>query len=163
MGFPINSSIQTGLPNKPQTSDPEMFTQMSKVYAAIHRMIQEETNNTRQIAVFTVNVAAGQLVTLTNVAGVLTAGLANATTGSKLAYGFANNSVLAGGSSEVQSSGLNQFCTGLTIAGTCYLDITDGGITQTKPSATGNAVQIVGHAISATTMFYNGTLNHAQL
>lgn len=43
--------------------------------------------------------------------------------------------------------------TGLTAGSTYYLDTTDGSITTTAPSSTGNIVRIIGYAISTTELY----------
>ena len=42
-----------------------------------------------------------------------------------------------------------------TQGGTIYVDASAGGLTQTPPAGSGNVVQIVGYALSATAMYFN--------
>lgn len=43
----------------------------------------------------------------------------------------------------------------LTVGGNIYVSTTDGTITQTAPSSSGNIVQVIGIALSATVIYFN--------
>ena len=165
MGIPFSSSITPNLANTPQTKDPVLYQELSKIYAAVNRMYQEETNNTRVVATFAAAQASGTIVSLTNVSGVLNGILANATDSTKPAYGFIGAvAPITGGTTEVMCIGLNRWCTGLTAGGLCYLSAaTSGAITQTKPVGSGKIVQPIGFAVSATSMFFNPSYDWTQL
>jgi len=95
--------------------------------------------------------SAGQLVAIhTDGLGYL----ANAELGGDLqvpAFGFAETAVAAGLMVELKRNGtLNYGAGGLTIGAQVYLaEGTDGGITQTPPSTSGDYVQCVGVATAA--------------
>lgn len=50
-----------------------------------------------------------------------------------------------------------------TVGGTLYLSTTAGGLTQTAPSTSGNAVQVVGFAISADIAYFNFTGHYLEV
>ncbi len=100
-----------------------------------------------------VAISAGQLVNLTNNSGVLTAQLADCSTGLP-AQGFATAAISASTTGTVQLSGLNASVTGLTPAAPLYLS-TAGGVSATAPTTSGYIVQAVGVAVSATEMEFN--------
>jgi len=99
--------------------------------------------------------AAGDLVNVYNNAGTANVRKADATTSGKEANGF----VLAAFGSAVMASvyfeGSNTSVTGLT-PGPQFLATTAGGSTVTAPSASGNVVQRVGLATSATSLNFEG-------
>lgn len=101
--------------------------------------------------------AAGNLVNIYNVAGTATVRKADATTAGKEAHGYVLAAVLNAGLASVYFEGNNNQVSGLT-PGKQFLDTTAGGTTTTAPSATGNVVQTVGFATSATSInFQSGT------
>jgi hypothetical protein len=80
---------------------------------------------------------------------------ANATDDSKPAHGFVLANVSSSATATVYLPG--QVITGLTSltpGATYYLDTTGGAITATQPSTSGNLVQRVGMALSATTLLF---------
>lgn len=102
------------------------------------------------------NLAAGAMVNLYSNSGTYTARNADATTNAKSADGF----VLAAVTSPavaiiylIPSSGRNTAVTGLTIGSVYWLSTTPGAVTLTAPSASGNIVQRLGKATSATELF----------
>ena len=94
--------------------------------------------------------AAGALVSIYDVSGTPTARNADATTPGKPAVGFVLAAVASGGTATVYFEGTITGLTGLTAGTRMYLDTTAGRVTATAPSASGNAVQFVGQAVSAT-------------
>ncbi|MDR6886152.1 MULTISPECIES: hypothetical protein [Variovorax] len=101
--------------------------------------------------------AAGNLVNVYNNAGTANVRKADATTAGKEAHGFVLAAVGSGVNATVYFEGTNTSVTGLT-PGAQFLHTTAGGATVTAPSASGNAVQRVGLATSATSLnFEQGT------
>jgi len=99
---------------------------------------------------------AGNLVNIYNNAGVANVRKADATVVGKEAHGFVLASFSSGTSATVYFEGTVTGLTGLT-AGKNFLATTAGGSTATAPAATGNVVQIVGFATSATTLNFQST------
>lgn len=101
------------------------------------------------------NLAAGQFVNLFNSSGVLTGKLSNATSSSTPAHGFVLAATTSPASAIVYLFGqTNNSLTGLTIGADYWLDSSGGGITATAPSSTGNIVQYIGIALSATSILF---------
>ncbi len=94
------------------------------------------------------NLAAGDFVNIHNSTGAKVR-KADATTAGKEAHGFVLGAVTSGNPATVYFEGTNTGITGAT-PGVVYLHTTAGGYTATAPSSTGNAVQRVGIAVSAT-------------
>lgn len=97
------------------------------------------------------NLTAGDLVNIYNDSGTAKVRKADATAAGKEAQGFVLASVTSGNNAEVYFEGSNTQMSGLT-PGNQFLSTTAGGATGTAPSGSGNVVQYVGIAISATTM-----------
>lgn len=97
------------------------------------------------------NLAAGDLVNVWNNAGTANARKADATTSGKEAHGFVLSAVTAPAAATVYFEGTNTAVTGLT-PGNQFLATTAGTATGTAPSGSGNVVQKVGVATSATTL-----------
>lgn len=74
---------------------------------------------------------------------------ADATTSGKEAHGFVLAAASSGASATVYFEGTNDQCSGLT-PGAVFLSTTAGTPTGTAPSGSGNVVQSLGVAISAT-------------
>jgi hypothetical protein len=80
---------------------------------------------------------------------------ANATDDTKPCNGYAPEAIATGDSGEVQGPGqLIVGLTGLTPGTEYFLDTTGGGLTATAPSSSGNRVQRLGVASSATELFF---------
>jgi hypothetical protein len=97
---------------------------------------------------------AGQLVNIWSSSGAKVR-KANATDDSKPAHGFVLANVSSSATATIYLPG--QVITGLsslTPGATYYLDTTGGAITATQPSTSGNLVQRVGFALSATTLLF---------
>lgn len=100
--------------------------------------------------------AAGDLVNIWNSTGAKVR-KADATTAGKEAHGFVKASVLSAGNATVYFEGSNPGVSGLT-PGVQYLTTTAGTSSATPPSGSGNVVQRVGFAPSATVLnFDSGT------
>ena len=81
---------------------------------------------------------------------------ADATTNQKQAHGFVLANVTSPANASVYLLGsLNTGQSGLTVGSEYWLDTNPGGITTTAPSATGNIVQRIGVALSATEIGFN--------
>jgi len=93
--------------------------------------------------------AAGDFVNVHNVSGSGRVRKADATTAGKEADGFVLAAFASGASATVYFEGTNDQVTGQT-PGTVYLSTTPGAATTTAPNASGNVVQRIGFAISAT-------------
>ena len=93
--------------------------------------------------------AAGNLVNVWNDAGVAKLRKADATTAGKEAHGFVLSAVAAGASGAMYFEGANTGVTGL-VPGLLFLSATAGLTASTAPTGSGNIVQRVGFAVSAT-------------
>lgn len=103
------------------------------------------------------NLAAGDLINIWDDTGTTKVRKADATSAGKEAMGFVKASVTSPANASVYFEGDNTGLTGLT-GGVLYLATTAGQPTSTAPSSSGNVVQIVGFATSATAMnFQSGT------
>lgn len=94
--------------------------------------------------------AAGDLVNIWNSTGAKVR-KADATTAGKEAHGFVLAAVLSSGAATVYFEGSDTGVTGLT-PGVQYLSTTAGIASGTAPSGSGNVVQRVGFATSATSL-----------
>lgn len=97
------------------------------------------------------NLAAGDLVNIWNNTGTANVRKADATTAGKEAHGFVLSAVTAPAAATVYFEGTNTAVTGLT-PGNQFLATTAGTATATAPSSSGNVVQRVGIATSATAL-----------
>ncbi|MEW6505528.1 MAG: hypothetical protein AB1457_16340 [Chloroflexota bacterium] len=95
------------------------------------------------------DLAAGDLVNIYNLGGVAKARKADATTSGKEACGYVKEVVTTGNQATVYFEGTNDQVTGMT-PGAVFLSTTPGKATSTAPSGSGNVVQRVGIATSAT-------------
>jgi len=98
--------------------------------------------------------AAGDFVNIYNDTGAKVR-KADATTAGKEAHGFVLESVDNGDPATVYFEGTNTQVSGAT-AGIVFLATSAGGFTSTAPSSTGNVVQKLGVAISATAISFEG-------
>lgn len=102
------------------------------------------------------NLTSGQFINLFNNAGAVNSRKADATTNAKPAHGFTLANVTAPASSTIYGiSTKNNVLTGLTLGGDYWLATTAGGVTNTAPSGSGNLVQELGTAESATAMVFS--------
>ena len=95
------------------------------------------------------NLAAGDLVNIWNNTGTANVRKADATVAGKEAHGFVLSAVTAPAAATVYFEGSNTGVTGLT-PGPQFLATTAGLCTAAAPAASGNVVQRVGFATSAT-------------
>lgn len=94
--------------------------------------------------------AAGDFINIWDDAGTPKVRKADATSEGKEADGFVLAGVTLGANATVYFEGTNTQLSTLTIGGRYYLNTTAGTVTATAPAATGNVVQYLGRAISAT-------------
>ena len=98
----------------------------------------------------TENLSAGDLINVYDASGTASVRKADATTIGKEAVGFVLDAVTSGGNATVYFEGTNDQVAGVTI-GLQFLDTaTAGGSTATAPTGSGNVVQRIGFATSAT-------------
>lgn len=95
--------------------------------------------------------AAGDLVNIWNNSGTANVRKADASTAGKEAHGFVLAAVASGQPATVYFEGTNTQMTGLT-PGRQYLSTTPGKTSATAPTGSGEVVQVVGFAVSATAM-----------
>lgn len=98
----------------------------------------------------TENLAAGDHVNIYDASGTTSIRKADASTNGKPADGYVLSAVTSGQNGLVYKEGTNTQLTGLTGGNDLYLSTTPGQVSATPPSATGNVVQRVGKALSAT-------------
>lgn len=178
-------SMDLGLAFIPETANPIIFQELYVVYNAIKILAatldsytgvltpDEElwptvgTNNifsqnaNRIYVPFSETVTAGQLVTLYNNAGQLTAKLCGGVTWAGDCRGYMSlaNTVSPGNYGQVTLFGLHPLVSGLT-PGTIYYssNTTAGSITSTVPISSGENKQPIGFALSTGQLFFNPTL-----
>lgn len=98
------------------------------------------------------NLAAGDFVNIWNSTGVK-ARKADASVSGKEAHGFVLSAVTSGAIATVYFEGTNTQVTGKTVGARQYLSAaTPGATVEIAPSASGNVVQFLGIATSATTI-----------
>jgi hypothetical protein len=100
------------------------------------------------------NLAAGDLVNVWNDSGTAKARKADATTAGKEANGFVLSAVTLGNNATVYFDGTDTQLSSLTPGAAYYLATTAGGVTDTPPSGSGNVLQRVGRALSATELTF---------
>lgn len=171
-------SVNLGLPAISEPPDPAFFGEFTRVYNAIRNLalaLDQYTgilpadaayysatgisgvlsqNLTRIYVPFGVAIAAGQVVHLYNVAGVLTAELATAVAGVKPMHGWCSIGAGIGAYGEVMLSGKCDLIGGLTPGTTYYLADAAGSISN----AAGTTTQRIGFALGASSLFVNPTL-----
>jgi len=94
--------------------------------------------------------AAGDFVNIFNDAGTVKVRKADATVAGKEANGFVLSAVTAGNDATVYFEGTNNQLSGLTGGSVYFLSTTAGAVSSTAPSSSGNVVQRIGRALSAT-------------
>jgi len=97
------------------------------------------------------NLAAGDFVNIHNVTGAFRVRKADATTAGKEAHGFVLSAETAGTIATLYCEGTNTSVTGQT-PGIVFLSTTAGLASATAPSSSGNVVQRIGFASSATSI-----------
>jgi hypothetical protein len=103
------------------------------------------------------NLTAGNFVNIYDDAGTAKVRKADATDATKPAVGFVKDNVTAPAAATVYFEGSNTALTGLTAGTRMYLATTPGTATATAPSATGNFMQYLGMATSATSIAFEAT------
>lgn len=104
------------------------------------------------------NLASGAKVSVWDDAGTRKARNADATAAGKEADGFVLEAVASGQPATVYFEGRNTALTGLTVGARYYLSAsTPGAVTATPPSGSGNVVQYLGKAVSATSVAFEAT------
>jgi hypothetical protein len=99
--------------------------------------------------------AAGDYVNIWTDTGAARVRKADATSAGKEANGFVLAAVSSGASATVYApSQTNTQLSGLTPGAQYYLSTTAGGVTTTPPSGSGNVIQKLGRAGSATTIVF---------
>lgn len=101
------------------------------------------------------NLAAGDFVNIWNDGGTPKVRKADATTNGKPANGFVLAGFLSGATASVYLDGQNTQVTGKTPGAAQFLSTTPGAVSETAPSASGNLVQVVGYAASATVIGFS--------
>lgn len=104
--------------------------------------------DTKSIAA-TENLAAGDLVNIYISSGVKCR-KADATAAGKEAHGFVLAAVTSGNNATVYFEQINNQVSGLTPGAMYFLNTTAGGVTSTPPTGSGNVIQRIGPALSAT-------------
>jgi len=102
------------------------------------------------------SLAAGDLVNIWNNVGTAAVRKADASSAGKEAHGFILSAFLHPTTATVYFEGTNTAVTGLT-PGKLFLATSAGTTTTTAPSGSGNVVQIVGFATSATALNFQST------
>lgn len=100
------------------------------------------------------NLAAGDVVNIYNNAGTPNVRKADATTTGKEATGYVLSAVTSSNAAEVRMNGVISGLSSLTTGTIYYLSTTAGGITSTPPTGSGNVLQEIGAAISATALSF---------
>jgi hypothetical protein len=98
-------------------------------------------------------ISAGDWVNLWNSTG-LKARKADATVAGKEAHGFALAAISNGATGSIYLEGLNTQVTGKTAGDRQFLSTTAGASTTTAPSGAGNQAQVLGVAVSATSISF---------
>lgn len=103
-------------------------------------------------------IAANSFVHIYNDAGVFKIQNASASVANKEANGFVKSAVVSGATGKVYFTGVNSGLTGLTV-GLLYLSTTTAGRSQSAaPTTSGHVYQVLGYALSATSMFFQFTV-----
>jgi len=102
------------------------------------------------------DLSAGDIINIYDDAGTPKVRKADATSSGKEAHGFVLDAVTSGANATVYFEGTNNQLSGLT-AGVLFLSTTAGATASTAPSGSGNVVQRLGVANSATAMNFEAT------
>lgn len=105
------------------------------------------------------NLAAGDFVNVFNDDGTAKVRKADASTAGKQAHGYVLDAATSATNATVYFEGSNTQVSGAT-PGPVFLSTTAGGFTSTAPSASGNTVQRLGVAVSATVINFERTLHY---
>jgi hypothetical protein len=110
-------------------------------------------SDTKQI-VASEALSAGNLINVYDNAGTLNMRKADATTAGKEANGFVLSSVSSSATGTAYFEQVITGLSGLTVGAQYYLATTAGTATSTAPSTSGNIVQKIGRALSATELLF---------
>lgn len=97
----------------------------------------------------TENLSAGNWINIYDVAGAFRCRKTDATSSGKIAHGFVLSAFTSGNNALVYMEGANTGVSGM-LAGDVFLHTTAGAGTNTAPTGSGNVVQKIGTAVSAT-------------
>ena len=100
------------------------------------------------------DLVAGDFVNIFDDTGTIKVQKANATDALQEAHGFVIEAVTAPADATVYVDGQNDAVTGLTPGVDYFLAATDGAVTNTAPTATGNLVQRVGRTTAAGNLIF---------
>lgn len=100
--------------------------------------------------------SAGDFVNVWDDAGTIKVRKADATAAGKEADGFVLAAVSSAANATVYFEGQNNQRSGLTLGARYFLSTTAGGVTTTAPTGSGNVVQYLGRAVSATAISFEG-------
>lgn len=149
-GCSCDGGSAIGFDNCTNISNNQTFISIGTKFSVTTTFMSQETQEIEASE----DLVAGDMVSLFDDAGTLKARKADATVSGKEAKGFVETAVTSGNLANVIFSGANVQLSGLTVADTLFLDTTAGGVTATAPSASGNVVQEIGTALSATKMIF---------
>jgi len=162
--YSVNLGL-SAIPEVSQRENPQVFVEFVRIRNALNLLLSSldtytgaltpvttapaETTRIQNIFKALVKAGAalspGQYVYLHNVAGVLTADLAQAGVNSAWGFVSSTSNVSAGALAEISFGGVNSHLSGLTLAATYYLSAGTPGAISTVVST-----QQVGRALSAT-------------
>lgn len=155
-----NFKTYLGLADTPETTDPELFREMVKIYGALKSLALSIDIGTGS-PIFTVEateaIGATALVDLYNVAGTLKARNANATDKTKPCKGYAPAAIASGAVGHVVLRGFITI-SGVTPGAIYYTHTTNGQVVGTKPVGAGNLQQPIGFGLDSTTIYFNPEL-----
>lgn len=126
------------------------------------RLSARVQNISRVYAQAATNISVAQVVLLYGIGSQLTAQKANASDNTKPCRAFCSSpaGVLSGAFGEFTLLGVNPYYGGLTVGKLYYLNTVDGQITSIIPTTSGNIVQPVGYALSATELWFTPSLTY---
>ena len=153
----FSSAVNLGIGSNSQVEDPNAQYEFNTVFNALNILNSFLQNATGITCVTDTNIEPGQLVSLYNNAGTLTARLASATDTTRPAMGFCSSAAtptLGITSITIQCIGLNGYLAALTLGSIYYLSTVPGEITAVPPISSGNIVQPVGIAVDDNTLSY---------
>lgn len=175
-------SMNLGIDTIPNPVDPANFSENLRIYNAIKALasavdlyagpLQYDSSIWNQLTpaqtlwtaganrlylATTQDLAAGSMVSIINSGGTYKAALAGgAAWGGGDCRGYSTGVYLTGNMAEIILFGLCTVVAGLTPGATYWVsNATAGAFTGGKPANTGDRIQPIGYAISATTLFFN--------
>lgn len=149
----LASPTFTGVPAAPTASPGTNTTQLATT-AFVAAAVTGGSGITASL-VASENIAAGAIINIFSNAGVATMRNANATDQTRPAHGYVLLSVSSAATGTYYGGGsIDTALSGLTPGTTYYLNTSNGAVTATPPSTTGNIVQEVGQALSASSLAF---------